>query len=594
MSQFLYIAGPLDEGMVARAQKVCDDLRTVTGCRPFAKAQTAEGVLFRNDASLEEGTPEGKREALHLFGECYGPEGAAWADSDILPSLRSILRERGPSKLVGLNGRYFLIVEHEGHIYTACDVGGFWPAYWGSANGRLVLASNPLLVKETLGGSELDPVGVAQTLRFGYQFDPHTVWARVRACPPGSLARWRSGSFEVQNACCLPFSQEGFGLTFQAAAEEFSHTFRTVVGERVAGRDCVVPLSGGMDSRALACVAMEHAPRVSSFTFDWKGAHDVVWGQKVAKKLRIAQRIIQVRPPQVAEAAPAAWATIGGATDLHISYYYTALGNARQYGLCCPVGFLGDSLTGEHLGRFLQSTDFNPGNGLKIWELRASASYLSSEEAGSVLRILGANHCGEALTKAFGQTTAPYPAPHEKWIAWDFLARQRRYFFFVPWLPEDSFCVVTPFLDARLLRLCLGWPVAMRWGQKAYRHFCAVHLPGLSRMPGAVDTDCGTNRRVVNSLLAQPTRIWKRLSRARRNPQWTKAGHALEGVLERCGCSSLYKECANELGARGLDSGLRRFALASVVLSAAVSLPELASRFPNNKYDCRPSALRRQ
>ena len=207
----------------------------------------------------------------------------------------------------------------------------------------------------------------------------------------------------------------------------------------------------------------------------------------------------------------------------------------------------------------------------------ASESYLSDSAARRVAEVLGVAPIEEPAREAYSETTAPYIEVFDKAVAWDFLGRQRRYISFMSRLLEERWDVATPFTDLRLLRLCLGWPVALRWQQAAYRLFHARFLPGLAHFPGTLDPQWGPVAQLRSAMERYNGRIRNRLCRHRDKPQW---GRAAAMIRERPGaraCAKLIAECEKSFDSTTRDLDFRLLALLPVLMSATLSVKDAAA-----------------
>lgn len=81
---------------------------------------------------------------------------------------------------------------------------------------------------------------------------------------------------------------------------QFYQVFDTVIKETIESipkdKLIVIPISGGLDSRAILAVALKHVNpnRIRTYTFGVKGSYDFEIGQQVAKKVGIHHDAIEL------------------------------------------------------------------------------------------------------------------------------------------------------------------------------------------------------------------------------------------------------------------------------------------------------------
>ena len=186
----------------------------------------------------------------------------------------------GEKALASLNGSYVVIIRDARlhSVFVVTDGAGMFPSFVGrDAGGGVVMCSHPDVLAKTLKcEARLDRVSLAEFLMTGKVSHPHTYYSDVSALdygsvhavdliPPQPLISKSYKHFDIRYA---PNSQ----TTEWEFAEELAAAFRTAVQRRVAPRfgDAAVTLSGGMDSRAVLCAALQKMPvRVVCF-FDEK------------------------------------------------------------------------------------------------------------------------------------------------------------------------------------------------------------------------------------------------------------------------------------------------------------------------------------
>ncbi|HUP48266.1 MAG TPA: asparagine synthase (glutamine-hydrolyzing) [Thermoanaerobaculia bacterium] len=165
---------------------------------------------------------------------------------------------RGPAAVAELDGMFGLAIrdERDGSLLLARDRAGEKPLFYARAGNEVVFASELQCVMKHPGvRSELDPVALADYLRFGYVLEPRTMFAAVRRVPAGASVRFTSHGEETVRY----WQPETFAIEPRSPGEAVAETRRLI--EAAVTRQVMsdVPvgvfISGGMDSAILAALA---------------------------------------------------------------------------------------------------------------------------------------------------------------------------------------------------------------------------------------------------------------------------------------------------------------------------------------------------
>jgi asparagine synthase (glutamine-hydrolysing) len=213
-------------------------------------------------------------------GEWQKAEKAPGAGGLACKAIFEKYQSEGSKALESLNGSYVVIIRDSRLrvVFIVMDGAGMFPCFIGrDAGGGTVICSHPDVLANALEcGSRLDRVSLAEFLMTGKVSPPHTYYSEVAALDFGCV-------HAVDLNTTLPFlskSHRYFDIRYPLNAkvnewefaEELAAAFRVAVQRRVSRRfgDTAVTLSGGMDSRAVLCAALQKMPvRVICF-FDEK------------------------------------------------------------------------------------------------------------------------------------------------------------------------------------------------------------------------------------------------------------------------------------------------------------------------------------
>jgi asparagine synthase (glutamine-hydrolysing) len=220
------------------------------------------------------------REALRSeFGAQFATEGDGEA-------IVAGFHHWGPDVLTRLRGMFaFALWDTEaGELFCARDPFGIKPLYLATGPGGTVVGSEKKCVLDLAGplGIDLtiDTRAVQHYTVLQYVPEPETLNVGVRRLESGSFARIRPGQAPVQGRYFVP---RFTGVPFAAGTEQARYDEITAVLEDSVAKhmraDVTVGafLSGGIDSTAIAALAIRHNPKLITFTtgFEREGFSEV-------------------------------------------------------------------------------------------------------------------------------------------------------------------------------------------------------------------------------------------------------------------------------------------------------------------------------
>ena len=183
---------------------------------------------------------------------------------------QALLATRGrPDHLARLNGAFAgaLWNERDRRLVLVADRWATRPLYWaqrgsvvafGSTIRAVVAGANPEL--------ELDVEAVDDMLHIGWALPPRTLWRGIRRVPAATHVAWRGAEEGRSN----PYWTVEFGdrpTELDPYVEGLSERLTTAVAELTARADHpLLTLSGGFDSRRLACELVRAGARPDAFT----------------------------------------------------------------------------------------------------------------------------------------------------------------------------------------------------------------------------------------------------------------------------------------------------------------------------------------
>ncbi|MBA2320071.1 MAG: hypothetical protein H0V89_02850 [Deltaproteobacteria bacterium] len=321
------------------------------------------------------------------------------------------------------------------------------------------------------GRLSLESSRLSTFLRIGYVPGTATLWQGVDCLPGGS-------SIDVGTAGWTERSRRSFAAeidrprwasaTRAALVDEGGRLFAAAVARVFDGRDPVVPLSGGLDSRAILGALLEIVPagRIRTVTWGTPGGLDFELGNRVARAAGTRHLALDFADVRFTEDRLRETAVLSDAsTDLFQPVVWMTLRDHFGDGPYW-TGFTGDGIGGAFwcpdgprdvaVGAFL-ACESKPMHWLAPSE-RDDARDAALVDPGS--KYVGAMSANEAVW--FENHVERYTAHH---------------------LFLRGFDVRAPFMDDDLVRFFLGIPPLLRKDKALFDEIVVTRFPALFRLP---------------------------------------------------------------------------------------------------------------
>ena len=274
--------------------------------------------------------------------------------------LESLRRERPERR----TGAWTLIEADDDLVRLTTDRTRSHHLLFTRAGDTWVISDDPEELRRHAPAWVRDEEAAEVFLHAGFTPGTRTLAHEVYATPAGSVVElrpdgtWSSRSWEIYRYAADPItSPEEFAAVFRSALD----TAVERVLQEIDGRQILVPLSGGLDSRLLAVWLKRHGARdVVTFTYGVPGSSEVAISRGVAEALELDWFTVDLDPAEVARS----WAgpdgvdfqrRTWGLTSLpHVQDWYALLQMRRQALIDTDAVFLpGHTIVGnmhdEHL-----------------------------------------------------------------------------------------------------------------------------------------------------------------------------------------------------------------------------------------------------
>ncbi|MGD9497486.1 MAG: asparagine synthase-related protein [Armatimonadota bacterium] len=474
--------------------------KTTIATREVPRRLTA--VAFGN-ISLREGEPVARM-----------PDAAATALEMYLHS-GSELAER-------IEGDFVIVISDpsEKRLLVLNDRLGLVPHYVADEPGLFAMAPNLSAVACLPGvDDEVDMVGLADLLTFGYILADDTIVRGVKVLPPASASEYREGRWRTRSYWELRVEP---GRTPRASTQEHIERIGELMSDAV--RRCVptdgqvtVSLSGGLDSRLVACALHREGIEFEAFTRGAEDSCEVRFSRLLCERLGIRQRTVRPRHDQAWERL--VWLAARQDGMLNVVHNFGAshaISDCAEDTSCLVTGFLGGPVAGHPLtpaARLLAPSrvaDYALGQHTVCPRDQVAAV------APGVARTAeqGIERVGDLLTAAEG--TPGWAAA----LQFNLAQRQRKYMNYGNAAFRGQFECAMPIATAAVVDYFMGLPFGRLFLRTLYRQAIGSLFPAVADIPNDfVDLPPSASRlRVLFRRMGKPgrlpasvRRVWQRL-----------------------------------------------------------------------------------
>lgn len=218
---------------------------------------------------------------------------------------------------------------------------GSRPLYLGHHNGLTLVASE----LKALLAAGLEPVldldGAAELVSYEHLLGDRTLLAGVRLLPPASTTVIAGGEVRM-----LDRGRYRLRPAAEADLDASVRRFGSLLDRAVLRRrdaDTGLALSGGLDSRCVAAIAMRRWPECRAFTFGTAGSEELERAAAVARLTGLPHTITTLAEGYVArDAAETVWLTEGQIRCFHSHHLALRTVRHEHHVRSLLVGFAGD------------------------------------------------------------------------------------------------------------------------------------------------------------------------------------------------------------------------------------------------------------
>lgn len=498
---FFLSGGPSQEAK-ARAISACDQ-----ALRHFPRLKRKR--LNHGPGQLELWSRHNPEESIYrdISGNLFVLIGSPMNAASWEEAIAKLLRQGDDAFELPWEGRCILIrLSPGGEDWTIWnDWCGCIPVFHTSVQGVPIASSLEPAVVAAAGftSEDLSRRGIVEMLIYGHFLGVDTLFTKMRTLIPDSVSRWREGNFiDSKILWTVRPSDIRWMKNQDELIEEMRQYTVKALGNVFSQRDkWIIPLSGGMDSRLIACVGAQVGADIQAFTYGPPGRNETVYAQKVAKALGIPWQRVELGTGYLADYTPMWLDWFGSSLHAHGMYQMPFLQISKNIDASIIPGFMGEALAGYHLKVMNQS-----GSAPYQWLCNFKTIW-GIEEVVEILAFDPSKVISEISDLMQAQFDSLPGAKYQRQMFIDFWNRQHNFVFYQPRMYSYMKDVYTPYMDREYARFCLSLPQSAlegRWLQKEMLKRCwpkAAKVTGTYSRPPLTEAGWSVAKRLAKRFL---------------------------------------------------------------------------------------------
>jgi len=435
---------------------------------------------------------------LFLEGEIYNAEallGYLSKPRDLSPCgiLLALFLEHGADFVSLLDGDFNIVIyqKAEKRLIILNDRLSCKPLYYMEQGHSLLFGSEKKAILAIAEGSPaIDPIGLLQVFAHHFHVGDRTFVENVKRLPPASRLEYHEGRLSLTRYYLMRFRAPKSMLSTRSLIEAWSDHLKWATIRRLGGKErLIISLSGGLDSRAVACAIPREFRPISARTWGFKNSLEVMCATEIAKRLNIDHLHEEPMAVPLSEILPkVVWRTECGVifSDCRSIANHPVM---KEHADFVTGGWVGDLSSGAHIRPYL----FLPGSHHQFLD-RTYRWYLLTSKAWLHELFNEAFLCRYLpdLRDVFFTSFDPLEGETnlQLYDIWHIYQRMRMTFDTAP-VDSHLFEQVEPFRDRDYMDFTLTLPTRLRFGQSLYKAMIYEIGPEIRDVP-----DANTNLKV--------------------------------------------------------------------------------------------------
>jgi len=406
--------------------------------------------------------------------------------------------------LADINGTFLATIydkrTHELHVVS--DRYGTVRAFWGESQGVFYLFPRLHYFRRLGFSLNLDRVMAAQLLTFRYVLSERTILSNTSLVAPGTITTLRGDAglrqrryWSWDQFLSRPNRTPAAGTTrdnVNSCAKEMARLWVEAVDHRLRGTDrIVIPLSGGLDSRAILLAALhcKSSADILAFTYGNPGTFDFEISKLVARRAGVQHRSVPFsrRHDYYSE-----WQDncldSDGQVDCAMNFFVGHWRTAAEFSTDFLLGFMGETLGGAHLAPWMITAgDCGPQDTDYLLTLLLLGRWAETPP-WHVAKVLGVRDSEyRDFLRPIAHDTIGFDRPPtvivDRCDYFDYHLRQRRFIAPTTMKCQGQIRFHLPFLDIVFVDFISQLPATLRLGSATYHRMFAQAFPDFIDLP---------------------------------------------------------------------------------------------------------------
>jgi asparagine synthase (glutamine-hydrolysing) len=389
-------------------------------------------------------------------------------------SFAAAIYDQVEGKLTLINDRYGLI-----KLFYYQDSDNFWFA--PKIKPLIKLGAEKSLRKDA----------IVDFFLFGYLLGDKTFFENIHQLPPASVLEISKNDTNLIKYWDYEYDEGYDTKSNEELIEELGALWQKAVERRIKKDEkIIIPLSGGLDSRAILAAALKCTlkDKIITFTFGEPGSFDFEIGKLVAKKAGVRNIQTGVEKENFEEQYNISMNDIEGMIDATPYFIIKDYKKMIELGDKIYTGYMGETIMGSHISSKMLNK-----------KLKSEQDYIDSKSIIFEEHLLNDLEDIKKLFNPFYINIENIEYSLERTLEelkrisnedmvtccsiWDYKHRQNKYTMFAVFKYGEFFKYSTPFLDNELIDFMLKIPPELRFNENLYIQMLLKKYPELFKLP---------------------------------------------------------------------------------------------------------------
>lgn len=460
-------------------------------------------INYKSIVRKELMTENEKKISIIACGEVYNND-----IKNLSESILKLYKEGRLDKLKEFNGSFIAaIYDSPRNILTLVnDRNGIIKHYYYHDGHHFCFAPKiNLLVKFGVKKS-LRKEAIIDFFLFGYLLGDKTFFEKIHQLPPASILEFSADTVKITKYWDYVYDEEYNSRSKEDIIDDLGVLWQRAVQRRIPKDDTIIiPLSGGLDSRAILAAALKCTPKnnIITCTFGEPGSYDFEIGGLVAKKAGINNIPLGVDKENFMEQYSSSMDDVEAMIDVTPYFAIQSYNMIEKYGCKIYSGYFGDRIMGTHISKNLLKNklifqkNYNEANDIIF---KTHTLY----KIDIVQKLFNANfkYCDNYLHSFENSTnelkTIPIQDMANYCAIWDFKQRQQKYTMNAVFRFRERYRYCCPFLDNDLFDFMLKISPNLRLDKKLYKQMLIKKYPELFNLPTKTNLGLRLNVSIVS------------------------------------------------------------------------------------------------